>query len=65
MDRQTDNIKIDGQTDRHGKTVCIRLTKFYVNPLYTGGQFHCFMLDESFVILGCWAYYDAFILFLM
>ena len=23
------------------------MLKFYINPLYTGGLFHCYMLDKS------------------
>ena len=39
---------------------------FSVNPLHTGGLFHCYMLDESIChFRGVGSIFVAFILFLM
>ena len=36
-----------------------------INPMYTGGLYHCYMLESSFVILGVLGLFCLFILLLM
>ena len=36
----------------------------YLNPLYTGGLFHYYMLDNSICHLGCRVYLSLSIIFL-
>ena len=35
----------------------------YLNPLFIGGLFHYYILDDSVCHLGCRVYFDTFNLF--